>query len=149
MSYPPPPQQGQNSVGVPRQNAPGAADPRTYQYRPIQPTVHIDPPTSRAPTFGQYIRSDYRTGPGEKTKRWAGLLSFWLGLLSIPLLYIGGGVISHSISYIAAGISVVAIFFGLVAFIAGIGRVLGFFGIVLGVIGNIYILGFFLKLLNG
>lgn len=140
MSYPLPPQPGQNNVGVARQNDP-RHDPRAYQYRPIMPDVRVDPPISNAPTLGQYVRSDTRGVPGARRPRWAGLIAFWLGMLSIPLLFIVGGLFQVvEFREVAAAFSVVAVFFGLVAFVAGFGRVLGFFGILFALIGNIYVL---------
>lgn len=141
MTYLPSPQQGQNSVGVPRQN-----DPRAYQPRTVAPQVRVEPPLTNAPTLGQYFRSDYRGVPGARRPRWAGLLAFWLGLLSIPMLYLLGTAFQlPAFSYAAAAFSVVAIFFGLVAFVAGIGRVLGFFGIVFALLGNVYVLTWLLS----
>ena len=139
MSYPPPPQQGQNSVDVARQNDP-RNDPRAYQYRPIMPNLRVEPPITQAPTFGQYVRSDYRGTPGVRRSRWAGAISFWLGLLSVPLLWVVGGMFAQSsFFYVASAFSVVAIFFGLVAFVAGIGRGLGFWGIVFALFGNYFV----------
>ena len=139
MSYPPQPPQGQNA----HQN-----DPRIYQARTVTPPVRIETVRS-APTLGQYIRSDYRGMPGAKKRRWAGLVAFWFGMLTIPMLWVLGTIAElHVFAFVAAGISVVAIFFGLVAFIAGIGRVLGFFGIVFALIGNIYVISWLDTVLN-
>jgi hypothetical protein len=141
LSYPPapPPGQniaGQNNAGVARQNDP-RNDPRAYQYRPIMPNLRIDPPITQAPTFGQYVRSDTQGIPGAKRPRWAGRLAFWLGLASVALLWLVGGLFAVAAFIpVAAAFSVVAIFFGIVAFIAGIGRGLGFWGIVLALVGN-------------
>jgi hypothetical protein len=131
--------QGQNSAGVARQNDP-RPDPRAYQYRPIMPNLRVEPPITQAPTFGQYVRSDYHGVPGARAPRWAGRISFWLGLLSVVLLWIVAGLFTIAVfAPVAAGFSVVALFFGLVAFIAGIGRGLGFWGILLAIAGNIFI----------
>lgn len=139
MSYPPAPPQGQNNAGVARQNDP-RPDPRAYQYRPIMPNLRVEPPTTHAPTFGQYVRSDYRGTPGQRRPRWAGAIAFWLGLLSVPLLWVVGGIfLQPSFYYVASAFSVVAIFFGLVAFVAGIGRGLGFWGILLALFGNYFV----------
>jgi len=149
MSYPPPPQQGQNSAGVARQNDP-RPDPRAYQYRPIMPNLPVDRPITNAPTLGQYVRSDERGLPGGRKQKWAGRLAFWLGLISIPMLFVLGTAFEiHAFAFIAAGFSVVAIFFGLVAFIAGIGRGLGFFGIIFGLIGNIFVISWLDTVRNG
>ena len=147
MSYPPPPQQGQNSVGVARQNDP-RPDPRAYQYRPIQPNVRVEPPITQAPTFGQYVRSDTHGIPGSRRSNWAGLLAFWLGLASIPMLWVLGANFSSAFSYAGAAFSVVAIFFGLVAFVAGLGRGLAAWGILFALIGNLYVVTFLLGVFN-
>lgn len=130
------PQQGQNNPAN-RQN-----DPRSYQYRAIQPNVRVEPPMTKAPTFGQYMRSDNRVvNPGAKKPRWAGVISFWLGLVSIPLLWFVSGVLAViAFVPVAAAFSVVGLFFGLVAFVAGIGRGFAFFGILFALIGNYYLL---------
>ena len=147
MSYPPPPQQGQNSVGVPRQND-QRDDPRAYQYRPIAPNVRVDPPITHAPTFGQYVRSDTRGIPGGRAARWPGVIAFWLGLLSIPLYWVIAGIFAIvAFAPVAAGFSVVAIFFGLVAWITGSGRGLAFWGILFALIGNVYVIQFLFALL--
>lgn len=135
MTYLPgqPPQQGQNN--------PAKNDPRAYQYRPIMPNVRVDPVVTNAPTLGQYVRSDTRGIPGVKRQRWAGLIAFWMGLLSIGLLFVVGGLFQVVAFFsVAAAFSVVAIFFGLVAFVAGLGRGFGFFGILFALAGNIYVL---------
>jgi hypothetical protein len=148
MSYPPPPQQGQNSVGVARQNDP-RPDPRAYQYRPIAPNVRVDPPVTNAPTFGQYVRSDTRGIPGSRRVRWPGLLAFWLGLLSIPLLWVVSGIfLVAAFQPVAAAFSVVAIFFGLVAWITGSGRGLAFWGILFALVGNIFVIQFLIAALG-
>jgi hypothetical protein len=142
----PQPQQGQNDVGVPRQNDP-RNDPRAYQYRPIQPNVRVDPPMTTAPTFGQYVRSDTRGIPGGRRQRWAGAIAFWLGLVSLPMFWLLGTAFEqHAFTYAAAAFSVVAIFFGLVAFVAGLGRGLAFWGILFALLGNIYVISFLLTL---
>ena len=140
MSYPPLPPQGQNDAGVARQNDP-RNDPRAYQYRPIMPNLRIDPPITQAPTFGQYVRSDTRGTPGVRRPRWAGRIAFWLGLASVVLLWVIGGIFSLTAFFgVAAAFSVVALFFGLVAFVAGIGRGPGFWGILLALAGNIVVI---------
>jgi hypothetical protein len=146
MSYPPPPQLGQNAAGVARQNEP-RPDPRAYQYRPIMPNLRVEPPITQAPTFGQYVRSDSRGTPGVRGPRWAGRISFWLGLASLVLFWIVAGLfVQTAFIYIAAGFSVVALFFGLVAFIAGIGRGSGFWGILFALAGNFVVVAWFLAL---
>jgi hypothetical protein len=115
-----------------------------YQYRPvapIAPQTNFEPPMKQAPTLGQFWRSDVRTLPGHKRPRWAGRLSFWLGLVAAVLL-IGGSLFALGAwtAEVALALGVVAGFFGLVALIAGIGRAAGFFGIILALIGNMYVL---------
>ncbi|MEO5921137.1 MAG: hypothetical protein ABIQ01_08340 [Pseudolysinimonas sp.] len=120
--------------------------PRTnaqYQYRPvapIAPQTNFEPPMKQAPNLRQYWRSDARVMPGRKAPRWAGLLSFWLGLAAAALLIGGTAVEIPYAAQIALGIGAVAGFFGLIALIAGIGRVGGFFGIILALIGNVFVL---------
>jgi hypothetical protein len=129
------------------QNRPpmGQNDPRNYQPRTIAPQLSLDEVVHTAPTLGQYFRSDTRGVPGARRRRWVGTIAFWLGLASIPMLWLVGAAIGvGAFSYAAAAISVVAIFFGLVAMVAGIGRVLGFFGIVLALFGNIYVISWLL-----
>jgi hypothetical protein len=114
-----------------------------YQYRPvapIQPQAHFEPPQTSAPTLRQYWRSDARVMPGRKSPKWAGRLSFWLGLAAAALLIGGSAFEIPDAAQIALAIGAVGGFFGLVAMIAGIGRVAGFFGIVLALIGNVYVL---------
>jgi hypothetical protein len=132
MSYP--------AVPQPRQNP--QVDPRQYQARAIRPNVRVEPPITKAPTFGQYMRSDTRVAnPGDKKPRWAGMISFWLGVIAAVLFYIVVGILSIAVFIpIAAAFSVVAIFFGLVAFVAGLGRGFGFFGILLALAANFYVL---------
>jgi hypothetical protein len=149
MTYLPGPQQGQNNAGVARQNTPGA-DPRAYQYRPIMPNLRVDPPITQAPTLGQYVRSDARGIPGGKKQKWAGRIAFWLGLASIPMLFLLGAALEiHAFYWVALAFGAVAFFFGLVALIAGIGRGLGFFGILFALIGNIYVISWLDTVFNG
>lgn len=120
-----------------------------YVYRPIppnspqsniQPQTSAEPTLKQAPTLRQFWRSDARVMPGHKSPRWAGIISFWLGLTAAVIL-IGGTVIEFpGAAEIALAIGAVAGFFGLVALIAGIGRVGGFFGIILALVGNVYML---------
>ena len=120
----------------PRQNA-------EYQYRPVAPIVpqvNFEPPMKNAPTLRQFWRSDARVMPGRKSPRWAGALSFWLGLVAAILLIFGRLIGVPNAAEIALGIGAVAGFFGLVALIAGIGRAGGFFGIILALIGNVFVL---------
>ena len=121
-----------------------------YTYRPIAPNspqsnilpqTSAEPTLKQAPTLSQFWRSDVRTLPGHKKPRWAGRLSFWLGLVAAVLL-IGGGLFALGAwtAEVALALGVVAGFFGLVALIAGIGRLAGFVGIILALIGNMYVL---------
>ena len=140
MTYLPGQPQGQNNAGVARQNDP-RNDPRAYQYRPIMPNLRVEPPITQAPTFGQYVRSDFRGVPGAKKQKWAGRIAFWLGLASIILLFIPGVAFEmREFAFIAAAFGAVAFFFGLVAFIGGLGRGLGFFGMLFALIGNVWVI---------
>jgi hypothetical protein len=119
-----------------------------YVYRPVQPdSAHAsiapltnEPPMKHAPTLRQFWRSDARVMPGRTKPRWAGTLSFWLGLVAAILLIGGSAIDVPNAAEIALGIGAVAGFFGLVALIAGIGRAGGFFGIILALIGNVFVL---------
>jgi hypothetical protein len=114
-----------------------------YQYRPvapIQPQAHFEPPQTSAPTLRQYWRSDARVMPGRTSPKWAGRLSFWLGLAAAALLIAGTPIGIPDAAQIALALGVVGGFFGLVAMIAGIGRFAGFVGILLALIGNWYVL---------
>jgi len=118
-------------------------DPRTYRPRTVSPQVRIEQPVSSAPTLAQYMLS----GPGGRPSRWAGALAFWLGLTSVPLLWVLGTILElHVFGYVAAAISTVAAFFALVAFVAGMGRGLGFAGLILAGLGNIFFLSWLLTL---
>jgi hypothetical protein len=104
------------------------------------PAPHVTP-RFEAPTLLQFWRSDARVMPGRRAPRWAGLIAFWLGLLSVALLGVellfgvGDGVLGA----VALPIGVVAGFFAIVALVAGIGRSLGFFGAVFALLGNVYV----------
>lgn len=133
------------------QGTPGRppADPRTYQPRTVQPYVRVEQPVTHAPTLGQYFRSDSRHLPGGRRQRWAGALAFWLGLASIPTLFLLGAALEQPVFYyVALAFGAVGGFFGLVALIAGIGRVLGFFGILFALLGNVYVISWLDTLLN-
>jgi hypothetical protein len=120
-----------------------------YTYRPIAPNSQssniptlntFEPPIKQAPTLRQFWRSDARVMPGRKAPKWAGRISFWLGLVAAIIL-IGGTAIGFvGAAAIALALGAVAGFFGLVALIAGIGRLAGFFGIILALVGNVYVL---------
>ena len=120
-----------------------------YTYRPIAPnspqsnippSMNFEAPIKQAPTLGQFWRSDVRRLPGTKKPRWAGLISFWLGLVAAVLLILGTAIEVPYAGQIALAIGAVAGFFGLVAIIAGIGRIAGFFGIILALVGNAFVL---------
>jgi len=139
MTYLPGQPQGQNNAGVARQNDP-RNDPRAYQYRPIMPNLRVEPPITQAPTFGQYVRSDFRGVPGAKRPKWAGRIAFWLGIAAAAIFYLGAGAIGIlTLIPVAMAVGAVAFFFGLVAFVAGIGRGLGFWGMLLAVVSNLYV----------
>jgi hypothetical protein len=120
-----------------------------YQYRPVAPmSPHAnipaqpshEPTMTHAPTLRQFWRSDARIMPGRSRPRWAGVLSFWLGLAAAVLLIGGTAFEIPDAAALALGIGAVAGFFGLVALIAGIGRAGGFFGIILALVGNVFVL---------
>jgi len=120
-----------------------------YTYRPIapnspqsniQPQTSAEPTLKQAPTLRQFWRSDARVMPGRKSPKWAGIISFWLGLAAAIILIGGTAVQFPGAAAIALAIGAVAGFFGLVALIAGIGRAGGFFGIILALVGNVYVL---------
>jgi hypothetical protein len=141
MSYP--------QQGYPPQNPQRPVDPRAYQPRMVRPQTSIELPVTTAPTLGQYFRSDYRGVPGAKKKRWAGLIAFWVGMASIPTLFILGAALEQRAFYeVALAMSVLAGFFGLVALVAGIGRVLGFFGILFALLGNVYVISWLDTIFN-
>lgn len=123
MSLPPPPRpryQGEPS-----------------QYRPVQQHHVAAQRQDKAPTLGQYWRSDTRVAPGRKPAKWAGRAAFWLGMLS-AILFFGGaltGAPDVLVAY-AAPLSVVATVFALIAIIAGIGRGLGFVGLIFALAGS-------------
>jgi len=120
-----------------------------YTYRPIAPNSpqsnippsnSFEPPMKSAPTLRQFWRSDARVMPGRKSPRWAGIISFWMGLVAAVLLIVGTAIEIPDAAQIALAIGTVGAFFGLVALIAGIGRWAGFFGIILALIGNVFVL---------
>lgn len=120
----------------PGQNAPRPIDQRSYQPRTVQPHVRVEQPITQAPTLGQYFRSDSRSVPGARRSRWAGRLAFWLGLAAVILMWSSLIVDIPFHAPIALALSVVAIFFALVAIIAGIGRASGIWGLLLALAGN-------------
>jgi hypothetical protein len=143
MTYLPGQQQPGQNVGVVRQDV----DPRAYQPRQVTPLVRVEPPMTNAPTLGQYFRSDTRGIPGSRRVRWPGRIAFWLGLASLPMLWLIGTIFEiHAFAYAGAAFSVVAIFFGLVAFVTGAGRGLAFWGILFALAGNIFVISFLLTL---
>lgn len=108
------------------------------QYRPVQQHHVAAQKQDKAPTLGQYWRSDTRTVPGRKPAKWAGRAAFWLGLIAAGLFFAGtliAGLPTVLPAY-AAPVGVVAIFFALIAIIAGIGRGLGIFGLILALAGS-------------
>jgi len=120
-----------------------------YQYRPVAPNsqqsniptlASYEPTMTHAPTLRQFWRSDARVMPGRSQPRWAGVLSFWMGLAAAVLLIGGTAFEVPDAAIIAMGIGAVGAFFGLVALIAGIGRFAGFVGIILALVGNVFVL---------
>ncbi|WP_309710628.1 hypothetical protein [Pseudolysinimonas sp.] len=124
MSLPPPPRphyQGEPS-----------------QYRPVQQHHVAAQRQDKAPTLGQYWRSDTRIVPGGKPAKWAGRAAFWLGLLAV-VLYFAPRFFADAPTVFAAfasPVSVVAFIFALIAIIAGVGRGLGIFGLIFALAGS-------------
>jgi hypothetical protein len=108
------------------------------QYRPVQLHHVAAQKQDKAPTLGQYFRSDTRVAPGRRPAKWAGRAAFWLGLLAAALFF-GSAVIAGLptvLAAFAAPVSVVAIFFALIAIIAGVGRGLGIVGLIFALAGS-------------
>jgi hypothetical protein len=108
------------------------------QYRPVQQHHVAAQKQDKAPTLGQYWRSDNRTAPGRKPAKWAGRAAFWLGLLA-AILYVAGSYLGGAPTVfiaLAAPLGVVAIFFALIAIIAGVGRGLGIVGLIFALAGS-------------
>ena len=120
MSQPPPPIAAQRS---------------TYE----QPRV-------MAPTLIDFWRSDVRGAPDRPRPRWAGWLSFVLGLLAMLGLFVGAVGELPLLVDIALALSWTAGFFALIAVIAGIGRLPGFFGLIFAIAGNALLLGWLAQL---
>lgn len=107
------------------------------QYRPVQQHHVAAQRQDKAPTLGQYWRSDTRTAPGHKPAKWAGRAAFWLGILAAALFSAGTYILGSAfVAAFAAPVSVVAVIFALIAIIAGIGRGLGIFGLVFALAGS-------------
>lgn len=108
------------------------------QYRPVQQHHVAAQKQDKAPTLGQYWRSDNRTAPGRKPAKWAGRAAFWLGLLAAVLYFTGSylGGAPTVFAALAAPLGVVAIFFALIAIIAGVGRGLGIVGLIFALAGS-------------
>ena len=109
------------------------------QYRPVQLHHVAAQRQDKAPTLGQYWRSDTRITPGRKPAKWAGRAAFWLGILAAALLFGGTYVIGSAfLAAVAAPVSVAALGFALVAIIAGVGRGLGIFGLAFALAGSTF-----------
>lgn len=109
------------------------------QYRPVQLHHVAAQRQDKAPTLGQYWRSDTRTTPGRKPAKWAGRAAFWLGILAAALLFGGTYVIGSAfLAAVAAPVSVAALGFALIAIIAGVGRGLGIFGLAFALAGSTF-----------
>jgi hypothetical protein len=107
------------------------------QYRPVQQHHVAAQRQDKAPTLGQYWRSDTRIVPGRKPAKWAGRAAFWLGILAAGLFFGAGFVgLPPVLASVAAPLGVVAIFFALIAIIAGIGRGLGTVGLIFALAGS-------------
>jgi len=107
------------------------------QYRPVQQHHVAAARQDKAPTLGQYWRSDTRVAPGHKPAKWAGRAAFWLGILAALLFFSGTffGAPTEITAY-AAPVSAVAVIFALIAIIAGVGRGLGLFGLIFALAGS-------------
>lgn len=149
MSVPPPPRQGTiRPAGIGATYAMNSTpQARQSSNIPVQAAGRTEVIT-HAPTLGQFWRSDIRQTTGGKRARWAGLTAFWLGLASIALLFIGGGIGVPLIRDIALPISVVAGLFALVAIIAGVGRALGWFGLIFALIGNFFVISWLVSVFS-
>lgn len=107
------------------------------QYRPVQLHHVAAQRQDKAPTLGQYWRSDNRTTPGRRPAKWAGRAAFWLGILAAALFFGGTYVIGSAfLAAVAAPVSVAALGFALIAIIAGVGRGLGIFGLAFALAGS-------------
>lgn len=107
------------------------------QYRPVQQHHVAAQAQAKAPTLGQYWRSDTRVVPGRKPAKWAGRAAFWLGLIA-AVLFFGAAFfgLPTVLADVAAPLGVVAIFFSLIAIIAGVGRGLGIVGLIFALAGS-------------
>lgn len=108
------------------------------QYRPVQQHHVAAQRQEKAPTLGQYWRSDTRVVPGRKPAKWAGRAAFWLGLLAAVLFFAGMFIAGAPtvLAAFAAPVSVVAVIFALIAIIAGVGRGLGILGLIFALAGS-------------
>lgn len=122
------------SLPPPRPRYQGESD----QYRPVQLHHVAAQRQDKAPTLGQYWRSDTRVVPGRKPARWAGRAAFGLGILAAGLFFVGTfiGGLPTVLAAFAAPVSVVAVIFALIAIIAGVGRGLGILGLVFALAGS-------------
>lgn len=108
--------------------------------------AYFEQPRVMAPTLIDFWRSDVRGAPDRPRPRWAGWLSFVLGLLAMAGLFIGAVGTLPLLVDIALVLSWTAGFFALIAIIAGIGRLAGFFGLIFAVAGNALLLGWLARL---
>jgi hypothetical protein len=107
------------------------------QYRPVQLHHVAAQRQDKAPTLGQYWRSDTRVVPGRRPARWAGRAALWLGILAAGLFFVGGFIAGASaLTAFAAPVSLVAVIFALIAIIAGVGRGLGIVGLIFALAGS-------------
>src|SRR5688572_23258625 len=105
-------------------------------------------PALKAPTLIDFWRSDVRGAPDRPRPRWAGWLSFVLGILAMVGLFIGAVGTMPLLVDIALALSWTAGFFALIALIAGIGRLPGFFGLIFAIAGNALLLGWLAQLVS-
>lgn len=142
MTLPPPPPSPQYQQNPQYPPTPQHPSRPQYQgepsaYRPVQLHHVAAQRQESAPTLSQYWRSDTRVVPGRKPAKWAGRAAFWLGLLAAGLFWIGIASRSELLVSYANPVSLVAVFFALIAIIAGVGRGLGIFGLILALTGSV------------
>ncbi len=120
----------------------------TYQPPPSSGAQQsrYEQPRVMAPTLFDFWRGDVRRPPGEKAPRWAGWVSFGLGILAMLTLLIGAVSGQQFLVVLSLPFSLTAGFFALVALIAGIGRLPGLLGLVFSLIGNVFVIGWIVQL---
>ena len=113
---------------------------------PTNARARYEQPRVMAPTLIDFWRSDVRGSPDRPRPRWAGWVSFFVGILAMVGLFAGAIAAMPLLVDIALVLSWTAGFFALVALIAGIGRVAGFFGLLFALAGNVLLIGWLAQL---